>query len=349
MSLPPEDPPQDTSLLTRRELLAGAGAAALGAWGLRGRDGTVTPEAPRARRLLPEPVALVGCDSYEEAALRPALERVLELCPPPDIRGGVVVLKPNFVEFHPGRPVTTRVEILRTLVALFRDLGAREVVIGEGPGHRRDTVEVWGRSGLLVAGQEDGFPVVDLNHDHLVRRRLDTLPPDRETGESLLRDLWLPRTLLDADLVVSVPKLKTHHWAGCTLAMKNLFGVVPGAKYGWPKNLLHYNGIPRSIVELAENVPTGYAVVDGVQAMEGDGPIMGEAVDAHVLLGGRSLAAVDWMGARLMGFDPRALDVFRLMASRGRGLREEPELRGEGLGTLRRDFRVLPQFEALRG
>ena len=58
-----------------------------------------------------------------------------------------------------------------------------------------------------------------------------------------MRELALPATILDSDFVISMPKLKTHHWAGMTCSMKNLFGTVPGAVYGWPKNILHAHGI----------------------------------------------------------------------------------------------------------
>ena len=75
-------------------------------------------------------------------------------------------------------------------------------------------------------------------------------------------------------------KLKTHHWAGMTAAMKNLFGLVPGAVYGWPKNFLHYGGIDSSILDLNATVRPAFAIVDAIVAMEGDGPIMGTAQDA---------------------------------------------------------------------
>jgi len=52
--------------------------------------------------------------------------------------------------------------------------------------------------------------------------------------------LWVPQTILAADLVVSMPKVKTHHWAGVTLSLKNMFGTIPGSVYGWPKNVLHW-------------------------------------------------------------------------------------------------------------
>ncbi len=68
-----------------------------------------------------------------------------------------------------------------------------------------------------------------------------------------------------------MPKIKTHHWAGVTLSLKNLFGALPGAVYGWPNNTLHWQGIDNSIVELAATIPIHYVIADGVESMEGNG------------------------------------------------------------------------------
>ena len=91
-----------------------------------------------------------------------------------------------------------------------------------------------------------------------------------------MRSMALPAAVLQADFVVSMPKLKTHHWAGMTCSMKNLFGVVPGAVYGWPKNLLHVRGIhavdPGSDGDGPARVSRSSTPSS---AMEGDGPIMG--------------------------------------------------------------------------
>lgn len=343
--------------LSRRHLLlAGAGAVGVGlaagaAW--RGRRGGGGMEAAAAREAAltggDTRVALVHCDAYQAVALDRAVARGLELAPPPDVQGKRVVLKPNFVEFMAGRPVTTEVPLLRALVRAFRARGAAVVLVAEGPGHRRDTDEVWTRAGLFRAGAEDGFAVVDLNVDHLQPVVFDTFAAGTRVAPSLLARTWLPRTLLEADLIVSVPKLKTHHWAGCTLGMKNLFGCLPGAKYGWPKNLLHFNGIRRSILELNANIPVGYTVIDGVQGMQGDGPIMGDPVASEVLVMGRSRVAVDVAGATLMGLEPRRLEYLRLAAEVGLGSLDPPRLLGELPASLRKVFAVLPQWEHLRG
>ena len=109
---------------------------------------------------------------------------------------------------------------------------------------------------------------MDLNHDEVFRT------PNRLRFTAMTH-LALPATLRRADILVSMPKMKTHHWVGVTLAMKNLFGVMPGIAYGWPKNVLHQAGIPGSIVDINAAVHPHLAIVDGIVGMEGDGPIMG--------------------------------------------------------------------------
>ena len=128
--------------------------------------------------------------------------------------------------------------------------GAREVVVGEGPGHRRDTEYLLTATGLYDHLRDLKLRFVDLNHDDVRRVPLRSRFMD-------LPDFALPVSVLDADIVVSLPKLKTHHWAGMTCGMKNLFGVVPGAVYGWPKNVLHFHGIPNAIVDLAATIRPG--------------------------------------------------------------------------------------------
>jgi uncharacterized protein (DUF362 family) len=335
--------------VTRRRLLLAGASAASGFVATRlFRRWRREPVAERPVADLAAPVALVGCDSYRQDVLRESLARGFQLAPPPDVQGKRVLLKPNFVEYAPQRPVTTHVELIRETVKAFRERGAAEVVIGEGPGHNPDTDEVWGRSGLYRIGAEEGAKVVDLNVDDLVLTRMRTFPEGKGFKGRVLEHLFLPRTLLEADYVVSMPKLKTHHWSGVTLGMKNLFGVVPSVKYGWPKNLLHVNGIVRSIVELAATIPVAYTIVDGVEGMEGNGPIVGTAVPSHCLLFGRSVYSVDWVATRVMGLDPAKLPVMALASATGFGSLADVPMVGESLKTLERPFVLPPQFDVLR-
>ena len=122
-----------------------------------------------------------------------------------------------------------------------------------------------------------------------------------------LRGLSLPVELLKSDFIVSMPKLKTHHWAGMTGGMKNFFGVVPGSIYGWPKNILHVHGIDASILDLNATVKPHFAVLDAITAMEGDGPIMGHPRHMGFIAMSADLVAVDATCASIIGLNPDKL------------------------------------------
>jgi uncharacterized protein (DUF362 family) len=214
------------------------------------------------------------------------------------VRGKSVLLKPNLVEPSKAAPqINTHPSVVRAVAEVFRGWGAGEVFVAEGQGHCRDSAYVLEQSGLGPVLDEARLEFVDLNHDDVFTK------PNRR-GFTDLRTLHLPTSLKRADLVVSLPKMKTHHWAGVTLAMKNLFGLMPGVAYGWPKNVLHHAGIPASILDINESVRPDLAIVDGIIGMEGDGPIMGTPRSSGVLVMGTNLPSVDATASRLMGIDP---------------------------------------------
>ena len=123
-------------------------------------------------------------------------------------------------------------------------------------------------SGYESLLRENGIRFVDLNRDELA-------PVNLSAEYSGLKRLWLPTTILRADFLVSMPKVKTHHWSGVTLSMKNMFGVVPGNKYGWPKNILHWHGIHESTLDLCATIPVHFVIADAIMCMEGNGPLNG--------------------------------------------------------------------------
>jgi uncharacterized protein (DUF362 family) len=259
-----------------------------------------------------------------------------------DVRGARVVLKPNLVEYDAATTINTDPRLVAATVVALRRLGALEVVVGEGPGHRRDTQYVVTRSGLLDAVDAVGARFVDLNADAVTRVPL-------HSHYTALRELWLPKTIVDADVVISMPKMKTHHWAGLTLSLKNCFGCVPGRVYGWPKNALHWAGLDQSILDVAGAVRPDYAIVDGIVGMEGNGPISGTPISANVLVFGDDPVATDVVSARLMGFDPAKVP-YLAEAGRflGQGDMEEIRVDGEDLATVTKDFAVLPPFRSMK-
>ena len=260
-----------------------------------------------------------------------------------DIRGKRVLLKPNLVETVPGAVhINTHPLVVRGTAEAFLSLGAAHVVVAEGPGHVTDTLRVLDESGLEETLREDRIPFIDLNREN-------GYTVANAGGYSRLKSLTLPICLKEADIIVSLAKMKTHHWAGVTLSMKNLFGLMPGSFYGWPKNYLHWAGIDGSIVDITATVRPQFAIVDGIVGMEGDGPIMGTPKPAGVLVMGRNLPAVDATCARIMGIDPHR--VVSLAAAEGwLGPLREANIRqvGEAIAAVRTPFLLLDKVPAQR-
>ncbi len=317
--------------LTRRELV-GAGLAL----------GTLPLSACRPRA---ETRVFIGKATDYARDLTPLLlDALAELgVDRTEVAGRRVLLKPNLVEARPAAPINTHPQVVRAAAEAFRRLGAAEVRVGEGPGHCRDTRRVLEASGLAEVLRHDKLTFVDLN------RQPGFVTPNAG-GRSGLTRLTLPQALVESDLVVSLAKMKTHHWAGVTLAMKNLFGVMPGSYYGWPKNVLHYAGLEETILDITATVRPQLAIVDGIVGMEGDGPIMGDPRPAGVLVVGRNTTAVDATAARLMGVDP--LRVRYLAAANGwLGPIDAAAIDqvGERLAGLVTPFRLVAAIPGMRG
>ena len=260
-------------------------------------------------------------------------------------RGKTVLLKPNLVEPSREAPeINTHPYVVRAAAEVFRSWGAAEVLVAEGPGHCRDALLVLDQSGLGKVLDESRLEFIDLNHDEV-----EFVP--NQLRQTTLPKLALPASLKRADLIVSLPKMKTHHWAGVTLSMKNLFGVMPGIVYGWPKNVLHFAGIGQSILDINAAVRPHLAIVDGIVGMEGDGPIMGTPRRLGVLVMGTNLPAVDATCARLMRIDPWRVEYLAAASSRLGPIAERNiRQRGEAIAELSQPFELLdrPWLSCLR-
>jgi uncharacterized protein (DUF362 family) len=282
-------------------------------------------------------VAVVKASSYSDDLAQRMIAGIRECGL--EVRGLKVLLKPNLVEFDPATCINTEVSVVAAALEVFHTLGAAEVLIGEGPGHRRDTYSL-----AEMARYRSEIPKFDSVFVDLNRDDVSPIQGFADRGE-----IYLPNTALRADLIVSLAKMKTHHWAGATLSMKNFFGLVPGSVYGWPKNELHHVGIPRSIVELSRIFRRSFAIVDGIVGMEGNGPIQGTPKPCGVLVMGSDLPAVDATCCRIMGIDPSRIEYLQ-MASDTIGITEETRIqqRGEPIRAVRTNFSLIESFRQCR-
>ena len=327
-------------MLNRREFIKVSALASLSAVA-DGCRPSVRWDRDSYRKTATSRVAILGAESYQ-APLEEIIRRGINLFKL-DLKNKRIVLKPNLVEFDPKGVINTHPAVIEAAVTSFRSLGAREVVVAEGPGHRRDSEYLLTASGVFDVISQHRLRYVDLNTDDV---RLTKL----RSSFTRLGQLYFPETLFNADLLVSMPKLKTHHWAGVTLSLKNMFGVVTGAVYGWPKNTLHWAGIHGSILDINSSLPIPqFAIVDGIVGMEGNGPLQGHAKQSGVLILGDDLVAVDATASRLMKIEPRKIEYLE-MADRflGNIPYERIELVGEPLERFQQDYRVIENFQELK-
>jgi len=288
----------------------------------------------------PSRVAIRRASSYQSDLPALLYETLREFDLP--VRAKTVLLKANFVGLDPHCVTNTHPSVIGAAREAFLRLGAAEVLIGDGPSMDRDSQAVVESIRLREYAGPLSRTFVDLNVDDVERVVL-------KTHASRLKELYLPITVRGVDFLVSMPKLKTHHWAGVTLSLKNMFGIVPGGCYGWPKNILHWAGIDNSILDINAAARPDFAIVDGIIGMEGNGPIQGESKPCGVLILGDDPVAVDSTCARVMGLLPeRIKHIARAATLLGHMEPDKISQLGESIESTRTPFALLKEFSVLR-
>jgi uncharacterized protein (DUF362 family) len=299
------------------------------------RSTTLTPSHQRGVSR----VAIRRVSSYQDELVAPMVEALREFDLP--VRGKTILLKPNFVGPDPQNQINTHPAVVAAARESFLQLGAERVLLGDGPALDRDTEGIVESMRLREYIGPLARCIVDLNLDAPRKTVL-------RTNASTLKHLYFPETVLGADLVVSMPRMKTHHWAGVTLSLKNMFGVVPGSCYGWPKNILHWAGITRSLLDINATVRPDFAIVDGIVGMEGNGPTQGTPKFCGVLVMGDDPVAVDSTCTRIMGLIPERIEYLTQAALLLGQLREEKiQQIGENIAQVVAPFEVLENFKKL--
>lgn len=250
--------------------------------------------------------------------------------------GQNVLLKANLLgPFSPEQAVTTHPSIVRAAAILVREAGARPW-IGDSPavGKPRQVARV---TGMLEVVAETGASLLELEE-----------PWEFEVpGYRVFRRLVLARALSQVDVVISLPKLKTHSQMTLTAALKNQFGCIPGLlKSEWHFRLQERPWLAALLLDLHRVVRPSLAIVDAVVAMEGAGPSAGQPRLLGALIAGCDFAAVDTVACHLIGLDPARVPAW--VAARAQGLGETTfhriALCGAPLDSLRvPDFRLPPR------
>lgn len=258
-------------------------------------------------------VAIQRCRSYDSPAVENALNQAL------DALGGIdkfirpqsrVLVKPNLLMAkEPESGVDTHPEVVRAVIRALKKNGA-DIFVGDSPSvfgkEIENVAEVYARSGIAEVCREEGVRLVEFN-----KRRLR-------------RGIPLTTMLDQCDFLVSVPKFKTHNLTLLTGAIKNLFGLVVGTyKTELHKNYFRAEDFCKAVVDIYQEARPSLTVVDGIVAMEGDGPATaGKLRGSNLLLASSDCVALDALLAVIMGVEPFEVLTTKEAASRGLGAAE---------------------------
>jgi len=246
----------------------------------------------------PSVVALVRCDTYDAQEVRETVDRGIELLGGPSrfVRPGErILLKPNLlVPRSPERAVTTHPAVFRAVADVLQAAGAA-LSYGDSPGFGAASW-VAKRAGLADVAEELGIPLADFGASETV-----PFPAGR-----LIKQFSLARGALEADGIVSLPKLKTHGLTRMTCAIKNQFGCIVGPlKPEFHARLPNADLFSQMLVDLNRFLRPRLYVCDAVMAMEGNGPQAGMPRPLNVLLISADPVALDETACRIIGLDPK--------------------------------------------
>ena len=275
--------------------------------------------------------------------------------------GDTVVIKPNLVwGAAPDEGHTTDPRVTRAVVQLAQEAGAGEVIIADGAALYRDghdargaTVEAFRLCGYDADGNmvDDvtGAPLVDLNDSGGLDQHDPNLVRQVYLQNGLIwSDYWLPNVILDADVLIGVPVLQNHSYAGVSLVLKNQFGIPPSDIYHRAGSQVYKlalshgpDDLGRHIVDLNLARPLDFAVLDGLRGMT-NGPIGGALADPplRLVLAGADPVALDTVGTLVMGYDPATVPYLGWAAGAGLGTGDVSQItvRGLRVSQARRDF-----------
>ncbi|MHB1295998.1 MAG: DUF362 domain-containing protein [Anaerolineae bacterium] len=284
-------------------------------------------------------VALVGCPDYDLERVEAAVRRSV------DLLGGMgafvqpgqrVLLKPNLVRaLPPERAATTHPTVVAAVAKLVIEAGGRPMIADSPGGPYSEGImrATYRKTGMSWAAEVSGAELC-----------YDTRNAQVPFEGHVLRRLDIIQAALDADVLINLAKLKTHNLTTLTLAVKNLFGLVPGAiKIGYHAKLQDVGLFTEGLLDILAYARPALNLIDGIVGMEGNGPSGGDPRTLGALVASTAAVAADMMATAVVGVPPCDVRTTRAALERGlsTGRLEDLEVLGDRLETLQvRDWRL---------
>ncbi|MCF6334788.1 MAG: DUF362 domain-containing protein [Spirochaetales bacterium] len=268
-------------------------------------------------------VGLVKCNTYASEELDKAIAEVMRLSGGIDVKGKNLLLKPNILQdSDPAKAISTHPEFVRSVIEYMKKMGAAEIYVGDSPGFQKPGYS-GKKSGIRQVTEETGAKWVDFTTEKTIITS--------ETGK-MQKEFKVTAIVDKVDMIISLPKLKTHQLMYFTGAVKNLFGLIPGlSKSPYHVTYPNRHNFGEMILDLLEAVKPAFSIMDGVIGMEGPGPGNGYPRPGKIILAGSNAVAVDVIASSIIGYDPNLIPTNKLALKRDLGLKSFADISLEGL------------------
>ncbi len=297
---------------------------------------------------LPPKVAILKCDSYDPSLLDEKVEQIFSLLEDTGqiVRPGMkVLLKPNMISAKaPELAITTHPEIVAAVARKVRSMGGI-VAVGDSPGGaKRGINRVWENTGMKAMAEREGLELINFEAGGVEKFQLNG------------RAYYLAKPAVEADLVINLPKLKTHVLTLMTGAVKNVYGLIPGFRKGnYHKEYPKPKDFAEIVVDILSIITPGLTIMDSILAMEGDGPSSGKPRWANLIMASRDPVALDAVAGEIIGLKSYQVPTTRIASEAGLGIgwAEMVEIRGERFSDVRindfeltsnRKFELIPEL-----
>lgn len=252
-------------------------------------------------------LAITSCENYEPDSVRKAILQIVENSDFPDVKGRTVLLKPNILsDAEPSSNITTNPEVVRNIIRIVKERGAEKVLVGDSPGLHTSSFHAQKCGIYNVCIQEGAQWCNFAEKTHTV-----SIP-------NLNYKLNITDTVLEADVIIGISKMKNHQLMYLTGCVKNFFGTVPNLH----KSACHLafpdaDDFASLIVNLHEIIKPAYSFMDAVLAMEGPGPANGNPKPVNLILGSDNDYATDTAQAFICGYDPKSVPILKYAGKSG--------------------------------
>lgn len=262
-------------------------------------------------------VSLQKCDSYNEQKVASAIKALLEPLGTMSAfvkKNDRVLIKPNMLSCkEPDRAATTHPSVIKAVVKECFDAGASVVWVGDSPpAIFGRTEDFWNKTGFAKATEEAGGEMLCFEKDE--KSNVSFKVFGKEVTASVIKKVF------DADVVISLSKMKTHNLTRITGAVKNHFGFIPGfAKALWHKKFTKVNEFSAFVTELAKSLPVKLHIMDGIEAMDLQGPASGRVKKNDILIASEDPVAVDMGFCKVVGLKPETVPIMQYCKKIGWG------------------------------